>query len=58
MERESLEVKCAKWVRKIDIPPAAIPAAEEFLQLAGVNDYTIYPDLQGLGSHARRIYGF
>jgi hypothetical protein len=53
-----LEITSEKWVRRIDIPQDAISDAWQFLKLAGVNDYSVFPDLHGLGAHVKKIYGF
>jgi hypothetical protein len=57
-DRNPLDVGFGKWSRKISIPDAAIQGARSFLQLAGVNDYSVYPDLQGLGAYLKKKYGF
>lgn len=51
-----LEVACDKFVRKIEIPESAIKAANRFLELAGVNEHSIFPDLAGLGAFLRNKY--
>ncbi len=33
---------------KVDLPPEAIPAARHFLDLAGLDDFAVFPDLDGL----------
>jgi hypothetical protein len=35
-------------VRRVAIPRKAIPDAHAFLHLAGINDYSMFPDLDGL----------
>lgn len=35
-------------VKRIDIPAEAIPLAKEFLRINGVNEYRLFPDLDGL----------
>ena len=37
-----------------ELPQKAIPAARQFLELAGVNDSTIFPDLSGLSTHLKK----
>ena len=37
--------------RKVEIPQDAIPSAHKFLKLFGVNNYSIFPDLDGLAKH-------
>jgi len=34
-------------VRRLDIPPEPIPAGRAFLEIAGINDYSIFPTLNG-----------
>ena len=41
-------------VRRIDIDPSIIPDARRFLDLAGISDYTIFPDLDGLARDLHR----
>ena len=53
---EPMEQECADYVRKIEITAAAIPGATRFLESAGVNEYSIYPDLEGLAKHLRKVY--
>jgi hypothetical protein len=40
-------------VRRVEIPPEAIPAGRALLEVAGVNDYSIFPDLEGLKNDIR-----
>jgi hypothetical protein len=42
--------------KKIILPPDAVPAAEAFLADAGINEYTIYPDLDGLAKYLNQKY--
>lgn len=37
--------------KKFEIPLDAIPDAKRFLKLAGINHYSIFPDLDGLSKH-------
>lgn len=48
-----LEAGAPPFLRKFDIPSEAIPEAIQFLQLAGMNEYTLFPDLDGLARHLR-----
>lgn len=52
----SLEAAAPKYVRKVEIPEAAIPGAASFLESAGVNEYSIFPDLEGLARHLKKVY--
>jgi hypothetical protein len=40
-------------VKKIVIPKEVIPAAREFLRIAGMNEFAAFPDLDGLARHLR-----
>ena len=55
-ESTSLEASAPNCVRKVEIPEAAIPGAISFLESAGVNEYTIFPDLEGLARHLKKVY--
>ncbi len=37
-----------KYLRKVELPFGALPAAVDFLELAGINHYQLFPDLQNL----------
>jgi hypothetical protein len=37
-----------KFLRKIVLPPTALPEAKNFLRLAGIDHHALFPDLQGL----------
>lgn len=41
-------------VRRVDIPPTAIAGGLAFLEVAGINDYSIFPDLEGLKNDIHR----
>jgi hypothetical protein len=43
-------------VKKIIIPNECWEQAELFLSLAGVNDFSLFPDLDGLGAYLRKKY--
>ncbi len=43
-------------VEKVEIPKAAIPGAKRFLALAGVNEYALFPDLDGLARELRKMH--
>ncbi len=45
---QPLEELCPECVTRIDLPPDAVPEARRFLQLAGLNEYSIFPDVDGL----------
>ena len=45
-----------EFLRKIVLPKDAIADAEDFLQMAGINDFTMFPDLDGLAQYLNRKY--
>jgi hypothetical protein len=45
---EPIEKAHPDVVKKVRLPKAAVPAALDFLQLANINAYTVYPDLSGI----------
>jgi len=45
-------------VKKIEIPVECIDQSQKFLHLSGVNDFTLFPDLDGLGKLLNRRYDF
>jgi hypothetical protein len=46
-----------KCVRRVDIPQEALRGGRDFLDVAGINDYSLFPDLQGLTSDIHRTNG-
>jgi hypothetical protein len=46
-----LEATYPEQLIRVDIPITCIPEAKEFLQLAGINEYTLFPDFDGLARH-------
>lgn len=44
--------------RKIEIPTDLVAPIKEFLNQAGINDYTMFPDLDGLSRYLRFKYDF
>lgn len=51
-----LEEIAPKAVRKIVIPDEVLPEAKRFLQLAGINEFTVFPDLDGLTRELKRLH--
>jgi hypothetical protein len=43
-------------LRKIVLPPEAVKDAEDFLAMSGINDFTMFPDLDGLAQYLNRKY--
>lgn len=44
-------------IKKIIIPNNAIPAAIEFLELANLNEYSVFPDLAGIAQYLQNTSG-
>lgn len=44
-----LEEQCPNCLDKIVIPREAVSEAKRFLELAGIDEYALFPDLDGLG---------
>jgi hypothetical protein len=51
---EPIENLAPKCLHRLKIPTDAIDEAEKFLELAGVNSYSIYNDLESLARHLRK----
>lgn len=49
-----LEVLANGAVRKFDFPADAVQQAASFLTLAGVNEFSVFPDLDGLARHLKQ----
>jgi hypothetical protein len=52
-----LEELAPKQLCRIDVPAACFPQARAFLNLAGINEYTMFPDLDGLARQLRLEIG-
>jgi hypothetical protein len=46
--RKPLELQYPRLIARIDFTPAVIPIAREFLEMAGLRPYSVYPDLDHL----------
>ena len=46
-----------KVLERVDIPIEAIPAARQFLEIAGINHYLLFGDLESLSRHLREKNG-
>lgn len=44
--------------KRIDIPAEVIPSAKEFLRVNGVNEYRLFPDLDGLARMLTRSVNY
>jgi hypothetical protein len=49
-----LEDYKGQFLRRYDLPRKAIPDAVQFLMLAGINEFSLFPDLDGLARHMRK----
>lgn len=48
-----LESFAGECLRKFELPPNSLPDAISFLTLSGVNEFSIFPDLDGLARHLK-----
>jgi hypothetical protein len=53
VRNEPLDAVCKPALTKIELPKAALEDARNFLKLAGVNEFTLFPDLDGLARWLR-----
>lgn len=51
-----IEKLCPAAVEKIEIPKEARPGARRFLAMAGVNEFSLFPDLDGLARELKRLH--
>ena len=49
--QEPIEKLCDSCVKKFDIPLGSIIDAKRFLKMGGINDYSLFPDADGLGRY-------
>ena len=57
LEKQFPPKKYPKLLQKIEIPPGAIPAAREFLIEAGIDEASVYPDVDGFCRYLKTHYG-
>jgi len=57
VRNETLDSVCPKALKKIVLANDALKEAANFLKLAGVNEFTLYPDLDGLARWLRVAHG-
>jgi hypothetical protein len=50
------EIYSGDVVKRFDIPPEIIPEARKFLHLTNMNEYSLFPDLDGLGRKMNKYY--
>ena len=43
-------------IKQIEVPKDVIPDAKKFLKMANVNEFSLFPDLDGLGRRIKDIY--
>jgi hypothetical protein len=55
---ESLEKLAPECVHRLKIPIDSLDDARKFLELAGVNSYSIFNDLESLGRHLKKRLNF
>jgi hypothetical protein len=51
-----LEDLYSSYVRKLTLSKACIDDARRFLNLSGINDFSLFPDLDGLSRHLKKRY--
>lgn len=44
-------------VKQVILPPSTIPEAEEFLEFANINQFSVFPDIEGLAPFIKEIVG-
>jgi hypothetical protein len=52
-----IEEICPDCVTKITLPAAALGEARVFLHLAGLNEYSVFPDIDGLARYLTKEHG-
>jgi hypothetical protein len=55
---DQIFVNTPKILSKVEVPCAAIPAAKEFLSLAGIGHRQLFPDLDGIAHSVCEKYLF
>ena len=51
-----MEESCKKYVKSVTISKDAIPGARKFLEYSGVNENSLFPDLEGFGRFLKNKY--
>lgn len=49
-----IEVACDKAAKRIVLTGKSIPEALEFLEIANINEYSVFPDISGIADYVRR----
>jgi len=55
--KEPIEKQFPNVVKKINLDKEAIPSAKEFLKLANINEFSVYPDIGGIASFIKKSIG-
>lgn len=58
IKNEPIEDLCPNAVKRFPIPLDAIDDARNFLKLAGINEFSIYSDLDSLARHFKKIHNY
>ena len=53
-----LEAQGSRYVQQINIPVDALEACRKFLEHSGLDEFSLFPDLDGLSRSLSRRYGF
>ncbi|WP_044734889.1 FRG domain-containing protein [Shewanella algae] len=54
--KEPLEVSCPQVVRRVDIPHNIIPTAKQYLAKLGIDEFSLFPDHEGLSKFLKTKY--
>jgi hypothetical protein len=54
---EPLEDAFPSAIKKVILPSKTIPAALEFLELSNINEFSVFPDLEGLSNFLKNTSG-
>jgi len=50
----AIEVLCEKVAKRIVLTGKCLPEALEFLEIANINEYSVFPDMSGIADYVRR----
>jgi FRG domain len=54
---EPIEDKFPHAIKKVILDVSGIPSAQEFLELANINEFSVYPDLAGIANFLKKSSG-
>jgi len=54
---EPIEDRFSSIIKKVILPSDAIDAASEFLEIANINEYSVFPDMTGVADYLYRNSG-